>query len=43
MEKDNHENIDVRGTLVLTFLFLAWFAFLWLLNMGMLLQVWPVK
>ena len=43
MEKDQHENIDVRGTFVLVFLFLAWFAFLWLLNMGMLLQVWPVK
>ncbi len=39
----SHEEHDTRGTMVLVLVFLAWFAFLWLLNMGMLLQVWPVK
>jgi len=43
MEKREAEKLDVRGTVVLTFIFLAWFVFLWLVNMGMLLQVWPVK
>ena len=40
-DKEKEEHISTPGTVVLTFIFFAWFAILYLGNWWLIAQLWP--
>ncbi len=40
-KNDDEEHVSTPGTVVLTFIFFAWFAILYLGNWWLIAQLWP--